>query len=166
MTGRLRRFFALAPARRRLLLQAWWLLCAARAGLWVVKLRVLERIIARTPSGRPAIAGDAMASSEIGWAVSVASGYVPASSCLAEALVARTLLQRAGEPARLVIGVASTAERGVHAHAWVESRDRTVIGGPDLDGYVPLAGRPGTGQTEENDQRPGSRRRMSPAVDR
>jgi hypothetical protein len=75
----------------------------------------------------------------IAWAVRVARRYVPAATCLSQALAVRTLFRRQGYPAQLRIGV-TKGERGqLEAHAWVESEGKIVIGGSqDLARYTPL----------------------------
>ena len=65
---------------------------------------------------------------KIVWAVTVASRYVPAATCLTQALAGQILLAQHGEPALLQIGVAKNEAGNLEAHAWVESRGRIVIG--------------------------------------
>ena len=74
------------------------------------------------------------------WAVNVASHYVPDATCLARALATKILLCRRGHPAHLRIGVTRSEPGKFEAHAWVESHDRVVMGGPEslLRRYTPL----------------------------
>jgi Transglutaminase-like superfamily len=65
--------------------------------------------------------------------VKLASRFVPAATCLAQALVTVTLLEREGLPASLRIGVARSVRGKFEAHAWVESGGRVVIGGTRAD---------------------------------
>jgi hypothetical protein len=65
---------------------------------------------------------------KIAWAVAVASRYVPAATCLTQALAGQILLAQHGEPALLQIGVAKNEAGKLEAHAWVESRGRIIIG--------------------------------------
>lgn len=67
----------------------------------------------------------------IAWAVTVASHYVPAATCLTQALAARVLLAGRGHSARLCIGVARSESGRLQAHAWVECAGRVVIGGAE-----------------------------------
>jgi hypothetical protein len=60
---------------------------------------------------------------------------VPGTSCLAEALVAEMLLRVTGHPSVLRFGMARDDEGRPEAHAWVESGDRVVVGGRELERY-------------------------------
>jgi len=77
-------------------------------------------------------------------AVLRAARSLPASSCLAQSLVAERLLRRGGSDARLTIGVApvsaANAERvTLDAHAWVESGGVLVTGDDPHERYRILA---------------------------
>lgn len=73
------------------------------------------------------------------WAVRAASRYVPAASCLTQALAAHTLLERRGLQNALRIGVARNEAGVFEAHAWIESDGEVVLGKlHDLDRYTPL----------------------------
>jgi hypothetical protein len=133
---RIRKFRELPQAERRLLIKATGLLCIVRLGLWLLPFRRLSTIVQRDklrvrPEG-------ALSAERIGWAIRVASRYVPRATCLAQALTALFLLERAGLPARLYIGVARKNAKPFQAHAWVESRGNTIVGGRDLQAYAPL----------------------------
>jgi hypothetical protein len=67
----------------------------------------------------------------IAWAVTVASRYVPAATCLTQALAVQGLLAGRGHPACLCIGLARSAAGRFQAHAWVECAGRVVIGGAE-----------------------------------
>jgi hypothetical protein len=77
----------------------------------------------------------------VAWAVTVASRYVPAATCLTQALVTKLWLGRTGHHAIVRIGVARSEAGELLAHAWVESRGKVVIGGSvsSLRRYTPLA---------------------------
>jgi hypothetical protein len=60
------------------------------------------------------------------------SPYVPATTCLVQALVVISLLEQAGLPGSLRIGVVRTGNK-LEAHAWVECQNKIVIGGNDID---------------------------------
>lgn len=136
----LRKWLGLAAGERWLLLQAWLLLGALRLALWLLPFRI-ARVLARAalrPKPRR------LSVERIGWAVAVASAYLPFTSCLPRALAAQILLRRSGYPANLRIGVAHTGAGRLEAHAWVESAGRIVIGGSasDLARYTPLPSLP------------------------
>ena len=61
-----------------------------------------------------------------------------------QALTAKTLLARAGQPAALRIGVAKKPDGHLEAHAWLESEGRIVVGHlRDLSRFSPLPPLPG-----------------------
>ena len=65
------------------------------------------------------------------------SRYVPAATCLTQALATRVLLSRLGQPAHLRIGVAKSKKGQLQAHAWVESQGKIIIGDqPDLSRFA------------------------------
>jgi transglutaminase superfamily protein len=133
---RVRKFRELPHAERLLLIRAAALLCMVRLGLWLLPFRRLSTLVQR---GKLRLRPDGPPSAErIGWAIRVASRYVPRATCLAQALAALAMLERAGLPAQLYIGVARNDEQLFQAHAWVESRGNAIVGGSDLEGYAPL----------------------------
>lgn len=131
----LRKWLRRAPVERRLLLQAWLLLGLIRVTLWLLPLRIVHRLLARQ---KPAAAQASI--EQIGWAVTIASVYLPFATCLPQALVAQMLLRRHGYPADLRIGVARDGDGRLEAHAWVEAAGQIVIGGSAsaLARYTPL----------------------------
>src|SRR5947209_20413265 len=104
--GRLRKFRRLPRRERVLLLQALLLLGAVRLGIKVLPLQRIMRLTQRPmPHGARRIPP-----TSVGWAVTVASRYVPGAACLTQALAAQVLLNRAGIPTALRIGVAKAGE--------------------------------------------------------
>lgn len=132
---RLRRFAAMSPSERRLLMRAFGCVGAVRIGLWILPLRVVRAKILRF---RNSSRGE-FSVNEIVRAVTIASRYVPAASCLTQALAAQALLARSNHRSRIEIGIAK--EGGLFAaHAWLVCGERIVLGGPDVAGYAPLTG--------------------------
>jgi hypothetical protein len=119
------RFFRLPPADRRLLVRSLLLLAATRVALWMLPFQTVRRLLART--ARPTAAARTP-TERISWAIGVAQRVIPSATCLPQALVGEALLTRAGHPFELRIGVAKTAAGGLHAHAWIESDGRVVVG--------------------------------------
>ena len=118
---------------RKFLALSWrerWLL--ARAVVMVGSMRLAS---AARPARRPQDVD------RVAWAVSAAARSIPRATCLTQALAARQLLARCGEPSDLHIGVAQDAERGIAAHAWLAAGGRVVIGGETLERYLPLTAR-------------------------
>ena len=134
-----RRFMAAAPADRHLLMGAVSLLAATRVALWLLPFRTVQRLLGCVAQGAPvSCVGEASSADRIAWAVSVAGRYLPAATCLVQALAAQILLTRQGQIGRLRIGVARGAEGEFQAHAWLECQGRVIIGGSGIDRYVPL----------------------------
>jgi Transglutaminase-like superfamily len=71
--------------------------------------------------------------------VRVVSSYVPRATCLTQALAGRILLTHYGYPAIVHVGVtrAEGAGNTFHAHAWLESDGKVIIGESEVP-YVPL----------------------------
>lgn len=140
----LHKLLQLPAHERRLLFQAWLLLGALRVALWLLPLRTIQALLAKLTSRLRAARGPQIAIERVGWAVAVASVYVPCATCLPQALAAQTLLRRHGYQAQVRIGVAHTETRRLAAHAWVECAGRIVIGGSAeaVARYTPLPSRP------------------------
>jgi hypothetical protein len=108
----------------------------------VMRLQRRARRVAPPRSPAPHETADRVAR-----AVAAASRRVPGARCLAQALAGQILLARRGVPAEVRLGVArdgtdgpdETRGRGrVHAHAWLESEGRVVLGGADLGRFSAL----------------------------
>ena len=125
----LSKLLRLSPTDLRLLLVSFFLVVAVRLGLWVLPFRTLRRLLAKMK--RTSVIGpeaDRSFIKKAAWAVEVTSRYVPAASCLTQALATLVILGRIGQPACLRIGVAKTDEGKLQAHAWVESEGQILIG--------------------------------------
>ncbi len=135
MMRRLKRFATLASQDRILFLRALLLVGAIRAGLCLLPFRVVQRLTAKTCRDAAAI----QPAGRYVWAVRAASRFVPGASCLTQALAAQVLLARSGYDSRIEIGVTKDEQRRFRAHAWVVCGNEIVIGGTEVDRYVPLA---------------------------
>jgi hypothetical protein len=140
------KFLRLPVQDRRLVIEATLLLSAASVCLWLLPFRAVRRLLDRWASQRVALgSADRSSAERIAWSLAVASRYLPAATCLAQALAAQVLLGRYGYPACLRIGVVKSQEGRLEAHAWVECQARIVIGGSvDLARYIPLPAPEGT----------------------
>jgi hypothetical protein len=139
-----------------LVLEAALLLSAARLGLWLLPFRVVSRLLDKATRRRVAVAAPAR---RIAWAIGAAARYIPAVTCLAQALAARAMLARHGHAAQLRIGVARAASQPsagrmsldsqfsilnaqfsiLEAHAWVECDGAVLVGNlADLARYTAL----------------------------
>jgi hypothetical protein len=132
---RIRKFAALPPPSKRLLLWSVATLAEVRVRLWVFHfeprgkgLLISPRLFQQQTRGTPR---------EIAWAIEVSSRFVPQATCLVKALAGQAMLAVSGRPSRLLIGVAPGRRAGqtLDAHAWLEWDGEILIGGPDLQRY-------------------------------
>ena len=143
---RLRRLVTLTPLQRRLLIRALFLVSVIRICLWLLPFRTVWRWLATPAEGVRDPDPDPTLSASIAWAVTTVSRYVPAATCLTQALAALSLLRQWDLPATLQIGVARGDGARLLAHAWVESGGKILIGGQRDTHYTPLTAQlPGEG---------------------
>ena len=137
---RLHKFRCLPSPYRYLFVKSVILLGLVRVGLWLLPFQTLRRLLAHVTRAHAASPGGEQASMrQVVWAVTVASRYVPAATCLTQALATQVLLSRRGHPTSLRIGVGRSEAGEFQAHAWVECQGRVVIGGiKALSRYTPL----------------------------
>jgi hypothetical protein len=138
---RLGKFLRLPGADRRLLMKAALLVWAFRMALWLLPFRIVRQFMTRFAREAVASGEGSVPVDRVVWAVTVASRYAPAATCLTQALATKLLLARCGHQATVRIGVARHGGGELQAHAWVESNGRVVIGGLEssLKDYTPLA---------------------------
>ena len=141
--SRLCKFASLRTADQALLLYAFMLVAAIRAGLWVAPFRwIRERAeqAARDASLRRPSPPQSIPN--LTGAVELVSRYIPGATCLTQALSAQFLVARAGHAATLRIGVLRATKSPLKAHAWLECHGRIVIGGdvPGMEGFKALPG--------------------------
>jgi hypothetical protein len=126
---RLRNFLRLRPADRLLLAKALLLVWGIRLGMWLLPFRVLRGLQARLaqgPGGAEQVCH--LTPETVAWAVAAVSRYVPAATCLTQALAAQVLLARRGRAVELRIGVAKGDSGRLEAHAWLESQGAVIFG--------------------------------------
>lgn len=136
----IRKFLVLSPDEKKLLIRATWLLWVCRLGLWLLPFKALRRHLAKLERPKPSgLKGGVIDIDKIIWAVALASRYVPAATCLTQALAGQVLLNQHCAPALLRIGVMKNQRGAFRAHAWIESQGRVVIGNaPDLALFIEL----------------------------
>lgn len=127
-----------------LLIKALMLVWAVRLGLWVLPLRTLREIIAKSTSkasvSEQVEPTDSQLVARLVSSIRRVSKYVPAASCLTQALATQILVGRRGQPASLQIGVTKSAMGNLRAHAWLESNGEIIIGRvKDQPGFVVLS---------------------------
>ncbi len=132
----LRKYFRLPGRERILLLRALWRLGAARTGLTLFRFPLVDRWFAADGAGF--CAGGAIGVERIAWSIQVAARYVPRSTCLVQALAARSLMARYGYRSELRIGVNRDSRGAFEAHAWLEYNGKTVVGELESATFTPL----------------------------
>lgn len=137
----LHKLLQLKSSDRQLLLITFSLLGAIRLGLWLLPFPTWRRLLSRVMQPKSKLQeADRVSISQVVWAVSVASRYMPGGvKCLARALATQVLLSQQGHTADLHIGVAKGEGGQLEAHAWVESQGQIVIGHlSNLSRFTPL----------------------------
>lgn len=144
MTGWLRKFFALSPEDRVLILKLWSLLPLVAASLRLLDYPRTLRLFSRwSPAASPQVVlpQDSMPYAlRLGRLARMAGRYVPTNgSCLRQSLLVWWLLRRKGMPAELRIGVRT--QEGFAAHAWVEVDGQPINDAPDVaERFAPFDG--------------------------
>lgn len=125
------KFLSLPVRDRLLLVRAAMLLVSLRVALRLIPFKRLSRIRFRRNTRAPE------ETDRLLWSVCCASRWMPAPTCLVQALALHILLARAGHDSRVRIGVTNRS-RTLDAHAWVELNGRILLGGPEVRPYQPL----------------------------
>ncbi|GAC1355309.1 MAG: hypothetical protein NVSMB42_13590 [Herpetosiphon sp.] len=121
-------FFRLSTKQQRLITRTAVVLVAIRIALWVLPFRIVCKFVLTAKPTASRLGFEAISISDIAWAVTAVSRYVPSATCLTQALAAHILVKHDGFPALLRIGVAKTSTGHFQAHAWLESEGRIVVG--------------------------------------
>ena len=127
----LRQLYGLSWGHRFLLLETAVYLALARLAIVVVPFRRLApwlgATMAESPRAEPRIGELGW---RLGWAVRIASRYVPwQTRCLVRAIAGKMLLKRRGIPSTLYLGLAKEEDGQLAAHAWLRCGGRTLTGG-------------------------------------
>ena len=143
-----RRWRQLGTADRLLLCEASGLLALAGLGLRILSFSVIHRLLmgfgqrwAVFEVKGSLAAGSTALARHVSWAVMATARRLPRTTCLAQALVADTMLRRRGCPTRMYFGVkGGPRDRAIEAHAWVDCDGFVVTGAlPDLAEYQVLS---------------------------
>ncbi len=139
---RMRTLRSWSGERRRLVLEAYALLCLYRGlvfatPFWFLAPRMGWYMAETLDHALPA---SAQAQAEaIGWAVRRMADHTPrASTCLVQALTAQNMLQRRGLGSTLYLGMA-TGKTQAEAHAWLRCGTRYLTGQEEMDDFHTVA---------------------------
>jgi hypothetical protein len=138
----LRRFLALTPDERRVLVSATFWVAVVKLGLGRIPFATLRRLVTIGRRNVARSAGDRVIPDQVAWAVTLVSRHVPGpTTCLSRALTVQGMLARLGYPSRLHVGVLRGKQGQVEGHAWVECEGRILIGGTpsEIGQFSPLA---------------------------
>lgn len=111
---------------RFILIEAMILLILIRLGLQFFQFQTLHKLLEKIAQPKQ---NKQVSIYKIIWAITMISPHIPGVKCLARALAAQVMLSRQEYPNQLRIGVGKDKQGQFIAHAWVENRGRTVIGG-------------------------------------
>lgn len=140
-----RRFAALTPPERGLVLRAAILLPLMAVGRRLVRFKRLQGLVAWLfpLTSRPAPVTETLAAQRIARAVSIAARHgIVRANCLERSLVLWGLLRRAGIPSALQLGARVTQGR-FEAHAWVDIDGVAVNDAPDVrERFTPVLALP------------------------
>src|SRR5690242_10934321 len=125
----LHRLAALSGRERLLLLRALACLLKSTIVVRLLPYRFLRNWIRTEPDPVRKSSQEPEQPERIAWAIDRVAARMPATSCLIQALAARSLMARYGHSAKLRIGVARSASGGVTSHAWLEQNGCAVLGG-------------------------------------
>ncbi len=122
-------FFSLPRQEKSLFAKAFFWVVVFRLGLWVVPYRKAKtwfRYDNLTESVEASLDWESI--KKVSYIVRTCSRFVPAASCLTQALALRTLLSGMGQNSLLKFAVRRDEDGKFMAHAWVEIEGRIVIG--------------------------------------
>lgn len=137
-----RKFLGLPGADQWLLIEIAILMVGIRLGLRFIPYQTLVNLMMKSLGTKTM--SNPKDADRIVWAVSVVGRRISAATCLVQALTTQVLLARHGQRSNLRIGVAKDNRGNLKAHAWVEYRERIIIGNaPDISVYTPLPSLPG-----------------------
>jgi hypothetical protein len=140
------RWRALRSEQKRLLVEAFVTLLAARVALVLLPVRRIFRWLER-PLRSAATPQQLQIVERIRWAVLTVARYGPLSFvCFPQALAAHAMLRRRGVGSVMHYGVRRSADRQMRAHTWLEVDNRMLLGGESALLYAPIHS---TGATRE-----------------
>jgi hypothetical protein len=122
------KFRRLGIAEQWLTVRIVGLLVIVRIGLWTMPFRKIQAFAARLGCRRVSPTAKRLSPQELTSLVTVGADYVPAASCLTQALVAQAVLKRYRYEPVLRIGVTRGPAGAFQAHAWVECDGQVIIG--------------------------------------
>ena len=143
----MKRFTAIPPARRSLLLEAAWSLIWARIMLKFLPFSRLAQHFSRLPR-KPEVTSESRTEicGQVSSAVDRTADLLPGKVvCFPRGIAAQAMLRRRGISTTLYYG--AKASDALIAHVWLQDGDRGVLGTPEDGEYTVLATYPPKPQT-------------------
>ncbi len=140
MLRQLCKFRRATPETRRFWLEAWVCVWRVRLVLWCMPSRYWQSWLPqRALPGTDTERRDAAQTRAVMEIVRLVSAWVPAATCLTQALAGLILLRRRGLTAQLRFGVVKATSANLQAHAWLEAESGIILGKvPQHTRYTPL----------------------------
>lgn len=140
-----KKFYNLSFKEKKTFFEAYFLVGIMRAAILGVSFKRLTRSLEHQKSAlniSPLDCKETQTALSVGKAIRMASANTPwESTCLAQSLAARMMLQRRGIPGVFFLGVAKN-EEGVEkmkAHSWSQCGDVIVTGGDGYEDFTVLS---------------------------
>src|SRR5882724_3569271 len=118
--SRIRKIIHLRPSDWALLAKALVLTATMRVALSLCSFSTVLAWVERAAGRRSPRTPSRDEVRHVAWAVSVASRFVIAATCLTQALAAKCILDRRGISSTLRMGMAKAGPATIEGHAWLE----------------------------------------------
>jgi Transglutaminase-like superfamily len=129
----------ISDAELRFIAEAALLLGVSRVLLLTVPFRRIAPLLSRPPAGAPTPV-DPLLSRSVRRAVTIAARNVPFRAvCLPQAMAAKFMLARRGQPSTLHLGIGKDDAGNLMAHAWLQSDGAIVVGEAGVGDVTPIA---------------------------
>ncbi|MDP3478283.1 MAG: lasso peptide biosynthesis B2 protein [Desulfoprunum sp.] len=137
--GKLLRFLRLPVVEKRFFFKAVYFLAVYRASLKLFSLQNLLTKVSRKSQADLGPLPVNIPPKRMARLITVASSFVPFSTCLSQALAGQILFARHGQKTILHVGVCNKPSTGFEAHAWLCQDGGIILGHlPDMDRYREL----------------------------
>lgn len=129
---------------RALLVRAWLAQMLIRLGLSVLPFARMRRIVSAyngQKSAQQALRCKQNATTDIKWAIATTAKYVPAATCLIQAMAFEVLARPSDISVQTHFGVHRDEAGHLEAHSWVEADGCVILGLTKMDHFTVLKGR-------------------------
>ncbi len=138
-----RKFLALDPGDRMLVVEAWSYLAIARAALLSLPFKWIARRLGRQFAPDDAVESlqaPPLIAARIGSVVERTARHTPwNSTCLTQTIAGKFMLRRRGVSSRLFLGTRKDEAGRFIAHSWLLAGSEILIGGGGHETFTPLS---------------------------